>query len=136
MSSPPSVKSKTTSNPSSILHDLPRKVRPSLSSLSDLVSRGIPDVKEKTSKSNEKSQTKAPSSSDDESSSDSDSNSSSDSVSDSSSDSKSESDSDDSGDSSDDGKSFISAKSASAALGKKKKPSGGFASLIKDFKKK
>ncbi|GAX70332.1 core subunit of the RENT complex [Saccharomyces cerevisiae] len=136
MSSPPSVKSKTTSNPSSILHDLPRKVRPSLSSLSDLVSRGIPDVKEKTSKSNEKSQTKAPSSSDDESSSDSDSNSSSDSVLDSSSDSKSESDSDDSGDSSDDGKSFISAKSASAALGKKKKPSGGFASLIKDFKKK
>ncbi|CAI4886571.1 CLL_collapsed_G0029260.mRNA.1.CDS.1 [Saccharomyces cerevisiae] len=136
MSSPPSVKSKTTSNPSSILHDLPRKVRPSLSSLSDLVSRGIPDVKEKTSKSNEKSQTKAPSSSDDESSSDSDSNSSSDSVSDSSSDSKSESDSDDSGDSSDDGKSFISEKSASAALGKKKKPSGGFASLIKDFKKK
>lgn len=137
MSSPPSVKSKNATKPSSILHDLPRKVRPSLSSLSDLVSRGIPDVKEKTSKSNEKAQSKAPSSSEDESSPDSDSDSSSDSVSDSSSDSsRSESDSDDSANSSDDGKSFISAKSASAALGKKKKPSGGFASLIKDFKKK
>ncbi|EHN01730.1 Net1p [Saccharomyces cerevisiae x Saccharomyces kudriavzevii VIN7] len=137
MSSPPSVRSKTPSNPSSILHDLPRKVRPSLSSLSDLVSRGIPDVKEKTSRSTGKSQPKATSSSEDEASPGAGSDSSSDSVSDSSSSSSgSDLDSDDSGDSSDDGKSFISAKSASAALGKKKKPSGGFASLIKDFKKK
>ncbi|CAI4044635.1 hypothetical protein SUVZ_10G1230 [Saccharomyces uvarum] len=139
MSSPPSsAKSRTPSKPSSILHDLPRKVRPSLSSLSDLVSRGIPDVKEKSSKSIGKPQPKAASSSDDDSSPSSGSDSSSDSGSESGSDSDSGSDldSDDSGDSSEDGKSFISAKSASVALGKKKKPSGGFASLIKDFKKK
>ncbi|CAI4061075.1 hypothetical protein N7582_001791 [Saccharomyces uvarum] len=138
MSSPPSAKSRTPSKPSSILHDLPRKVRPSLSSLSDLVSRGIPDVKEKSSKSIGKPQPKAASSSDDDSSPSSGSDSSSDSGSESGSDSDSGSDvdSDDSSDSSEDGKSFISAKSASAALGKKKKPSGGFASLIKDFKKK
>ncbi|QID86040.1 nucleolar protein net1 [Saccharomyces pastorianus] len=138
MSSPPSAKSRTPSKSSSILHDLPRKVRPSLSSLSDLVSRGIPDVKEKSSKSIGKPQPKVASSSDDESSPSSGSDSSSDSGSESGSDSNSGSglDSDDSGDSSGDGKSFISAKSASAALGKKKKPSGGFASLIKDFKKK
>ncbi|EJS43154.1 net1p [Saccharomyces arboricola H-6] len=129
MSSPPSVKSKTASKPSSILRDLPRKVRPSLSSLSDLVSRGIPDVKEKSSKTTGKPKPKAPSSSEDESSLASNSDSSSGS-------SGSDSDSDGSSDSSDDGKSFISAKSASAALGKKKKPSGGFASLIRDFKKK
>ena len=80
MSSPPAVESKTPSKPSSILHDLPRKVRPSLSSLSDLVSRGIPDVKEKTSKSSGKPQPKASLSSEDESSPDSESNSSSDSL--------------------------------------------------------
>lgn len=126
---------------------LPQKFRPSLSSLSDLVSRGIPEVKEKTNKNpvpslasrgkdilNKSKKEKSSSSSSESSSSDDSSNSSSD---DSSSSEKSSSESDNSSDSSNDEKeSYISAKSAKATLKKKKKPSGGFASLIKDFKKK
>lgn len=125
------------------LSKLPRKYRPSLSSLSDLVSRGIPDVKEKTSKNNMPSLVKkgknirkdnSSSSSESLSSESEDSSSDGDSSSSSSSDSTS---SDSSSDSSDE-ETYISAKSANAALKNKKKKKagdGGFASLIKDSKK-
>lgn len=96
--------------------------RNSLSSLSDLVSRGVPEVKEKpTSKAvpePESSSSSDEGNDDEEISSDSDDDS-------------------DSSDSSDDdsGSNFINAKSASKALGKKKMDSG-FSSLIKDLKRK
>lgn len=102
---------------------LPKRMLPSLSSLLDLASRGIPDVREKRKKdllmpviANKNAIV---------GDNDTDSSSSSES-------------SDDSSDSSDEeSKNFISSKSASKALGKKKKkPSGGFASLVKDLKKK
>ncbi|CCK69277.1 Tof2p KNAG_0C01630 [Huiozyma naganishii CBS 8797] len=149
-SQPPSSGAKKTTTKSA-LSSLPQKYRPSLSSLSDLVSRGIPEVKEKNSKagksslvnktkqiiSEDKSSSDYSSSSDDSSSGD---DSESDSGSDSGSNSGSDSDADsDSSDSSDDDKSkFISAKSAGAALKKKKanKISGGFASLVRDSKRK
>lgn len=130
--------------------DLPKKIRPSLISLSDLASRGIPDVKEKSKSNNgaagnnlvgakknvQVADTESESSSS-ESSSDSNESGKSSSNSDSGSDSDSDSGSSDSSSSSDDEESFISAKSASAALGKKKKKmSGGFASLLKQSKKK
>ncbi|SMN19282.1 similar to Saccharomyces cerevisiae YJL076W NET1 Core subunit of the RENT complex, which is a complex involved in nucleolar silencing and telophase exit [Maudiozyma saulgeensis] len=134
--------------------DLPKKIRPSLISLSDLASRGIPDVKDKSKLRNGRteanksvgnnSQIKGGNGVSDESESESSSSSDSDSDSDkNSSNSKSDSDSDsDSSDSSsssssDEEASFINAKSASAALGKrKKKLSGGFASLLKQSKRK
>lgn len=175
-----------------VLQALPEKIRPSLSSLSDLVSRGIPDVRESTikgrstahqivggkgnssnvsfslgvSSSQQKSLGYKPTvdkqasgvtkqipvkplsnseSSSESSTSESSSGSESDSDSDSDSNTSSDSDSDSSSDSdSNDGKSkkkskavdsFISAKSASSAL-KKKKKSTGFASLIRDSKKR
>ena len=175
-----------------VLQALPEKIRPSLSSLSDLVSRGIPDVRESTikgrstahqivggkgnssnvsfslgvSSSQQKSLGYKPTvdkqasgvtkqipvkplsnseSSSESSTSESSSGSESDSDSDSDSNTSSDSDSDSSSDSdSNDGKSkkkskavdsFISAKSASSALKKKKKPTG-FASLIRDSKKR
>ena len=175
-----------------VLQALPEKIRPSLSSLSDLVSRGIPDVRESTikgrstahqivggkgnssnvsfslgvSSSQQKSLGYKPTvdkqasgvtkqipvkplsnseSSSESSTSESSSGSESDSDSDSNSNTSSDSDSDSSSDSdSNDGKSkkkskavdsFISAKSASSAL-KKKKKSTGFASLIRDSKKR
>lgn len=130
------------------LSNLPRKYRPSLSSLSDLVSRGIPAVKDKHDKAGAPSLAKRgkeikkdgsmseSSSSSSESESDSSADSgSSDSSSDSGSSSGSDSDSDSS---SSEEETYISAKSANAALNKKKKKTnggGGFASLIKDSKK-
>ena len=175
-----------------VLQALPEKIRPSLSSLSDLVSRGIPDVRESTIKgrstahqivggkgnssnvsfslgvsssqqkslgykptvdkqasgvtkqipvkplsnsesSSESSTSESSSGSESDSDSDSDSNTSSDSDSDSSSDS--DSNDDKSKKKSKAVHSFISAKSASSAL-KKKKKSTGFASLIRDSKKR
>lgn len=92
--------------------------RKSLGSLSDLVSRGIPEVKENS--------TKLPSTQ--IRSSDSDS-SSSDHL------SSEESDDSDISSSSTDESNFISARSASKVLNRKKRNSG-FASLIKDSKKK
>lgn len=116
---------------------LPQKFRPSLSSLSDLVSRGIPDVKDKTNQNSTPSlagrskdilnKTKKDESSSSDSSSGSDS---------SSENSSTDSDPSSSDSSDDDKESYISAKSAKATLKKKKRPSGGFASLIKDSKKK
>ncbi|CEP64184.1 Net1p LALA0_S10e04346g [Lachancea lanzarotensis] len=99
----------------------------SLSSLSDLVSRGVPEVKEKSVKDHFPSQV-APGkddSGDDQSRDDSDK-------------SESEESSDSSDDSSDDDDSsnFISAKSASKALGRHKNSGSGFASLVKDSRKK
>ncbi|CDO93142.1 unnamed protein product [Kluyveromyces dobzhanskii CBS 2104] len=99
--------------------------RNSLSSLSDLVSRGVPEVKENTA-AKSVPQPESSSSSEEESIS-----SESDSDSDSDSDSGSDSNSSDNGS----GSNFINAKSASKALGKKKTDSG-FSSLIKDSKKK
>lgn len=99
----------------------------SLSSLSDLVSRGVPEVKDgKVEKAtiprghpNElDSSSEEDEHSDDESEEESDESESSDS-------------SDDEGSST-----FISAKSASKALGRKKKSNSGFASLVKDSKKR
>lgn len=125
------------------LSKLPRKYRPSLSSLSDLVSRGIPDVKEKTNKSNVPSLVKKGKNikkDDSSSSSESSSSESDDSLSDddSSSTSSSDSSSGSSSDSSSDEETYISTKSANAALKNKKKKKtgdGGFASLIKDSRK-
>lgn len=137
-------KTKSAANPSLGSNSkLPSKFRPSLSSLSDLVSRGIPEVKEKSifmklvSSSQPVGSKEA--SSDSESSSESNPDSDSDSDSDSGSDSDSDSNSNSSNSSaSDEETNFISAKSASTALKKKKtkKMSGGFASLLKDSKKK
>lgn len=120
LSSP--VQSKTEPpKRASFLQGLPQKVRPSLSSLSDLVSRGVPEVKEKSIKASQNipNQVMASKNKQDDD----------DSVSESGSE-ESESDSS----SSDNDSSFISAKLASTALRKKKKD-GGFASLIKDSKK-
>lgn len=159
-SQPPQLdNSKSSANTSKVdnaspLSNLPRKYRPSLSSLSDLVSRGIPAVKDKHDKSSAPSLAKRgkeikkdgslseseseSSSSSSESESDSSGDSGSgDSSSDSDSDSSSDSDSDSDSSSSDE-ETYISAKSANAALNKKKKKTnggGGFASLIKDSKK-
>lgn len=122
------------SKPVNDIKEASTTIKPSLSSLSDLVSRGIPDVKEnKANKSNSKptldKTAQEPTSGSDDSGESSESSSS---DSDSSS-----SDSDESSSSENEQKSFISAKSASAALKKKsKKVRGGFASLIKDSKKK
>lgn len=121
MSSPVSSKKDGAVRPS-FLQGLPQKVRPSLSSLSDLVSKGVPDVKEKNIAASRLTGNKITESSSD------DSNDEEESLSESS---ESDSDSDAS---SADGGSFISAKSASTALGKKRK-GGGFASLIKDSRK-
>lgn len=121
MSSPSSSKGDGQARPS-FLQGLPQKVRPSLSSLSDLVSKGVPDVREKSMTVSHPAAKKVATSMSD------DSNDEDDSLSESS---DSDSDSDDS---STDGGSFISAKSASTALGKKKR-GGGFASLIKDSRK-
>ncbi|SCV02663.1 LAME_0H03906g1_1 [Lachancea meyersii CBS 8951] len=116
MSSPVSNSKKPQSKPSR-----------SLSSLSDLVSRGVPEVKDKTLKENNTSLrgTKQKEGlNNDLSQENSDK-------------SGSEDDSDSSDDSSEDDSSsnFISAKSASKALGRQKKLSSGFASLVKDSKK-
>ncbi|CCF55795.1 hypothetical protein KAFR_0A03600 [Kazachstania africana CBS 2517] len=126
--------SSSSLSSSSVSNKLPQKIRPSLSSLSDLASRGIPDVREKSNKvASSHQKTKAEKEESESDSESSDDNSSHESSSDDDDDSESDSDS-----SSDNGNSdFISAKSASALLGKKKKKaSGGFASLIKDSKKK
>ena len=122
------------------------KVRSSLSSLSDLASKGIPDVKERgtkgqgakpsplsrqqLSKSVNNRSEESSGSSESETGSETDSTSDDDSSSDSSSSDESSGDSD-----SDEGEGiFISAKSAGEALGKKrkKKSSNGFASLVRD----
>lgn len=105
----------------SFLQGLPQKVRPSLSSLSDLVSRGVPEVKEKSNKASQIIPNQVIANKNEQEGDDSVSESDSE---------ESESDSS----SSDDDSSFISAKLASTALRKKKK-NGGFASLIKDSKK-
>ncbi|KAG0669385.1 hypothetical protein C6P45_003821 [Maudiozyma exigua] len=146
----PTAKPVTSTQVEKPVADLPKKIRPSLISLSDLASRGIPDVKEKSKSNNDSAgntlagakkavqvaDTESESSSS-ESSIDSEDSGKSSSDSGSDSDSDSDSDSSDSSSSSDDEESFISAKSASAALGKKKKKmSGGFASLLKQSKKK
>ena len=112
-------------NVTSLSQGLPPKARPSLSSLSDLVSRGVPEVREKSFKSSQSRQPLSNIASNDSSSE------SSDEIEDSDS-----SESSDSGNSSDDTDGFINIKSASKKLGKKKKASGGFASLIEDSKKK
>ena len=127
MSSPSRSREDTSAN-SSILAGLPKKIRPSLSSLSDLVSRGVPEVKEK-SNSSQNSASVHPKKVDTDSDAD---------ESDDNNDSETESDSSDSdSDDSDSGNnSFISAKTANTALGKKKKGSGGFASLLRDSQKK
>ncbi|SCU98339.1 LADA_0H12332g1_1 [Lachancea dasiensis] len=93
----------------------------SLSSLSDLVSRGVPEVKEVSSKASQAPATSKGDSSGGESQNDSGESGSDD------------SDSDDSSD--DDSSNFISAKSASKALGRQRKSNSGFASLVKDSKK-
>ncbi|QLL33850.1 hypothetical protein HG536_0F01750 [Torulaspora globosa] len=121
MSSPNST-TQESSGRSSFLQGLPQKVRPSLSSLSDLVSRGVPDVREKSAATSQVNFQKAAESSSDDSN-------------DEDEDSVSETSNSDSDNSSTDGSSFISAKSASTALGKKKRGSGGFASLLKDSRK-
>lgn len=94
--------------------------RNSLSSLSDLVSRGVPEVKEKSAAKTVPQPESSSLSEEDELQSGTDDSS----------------DSDSDSDSSDDGSdtNFINAKSASKALGKKKTDSG-FSSLIKDSKK-
>ncbi|SCV04246.1 LAMI_0H14576g1_1 [Lachancea mirantina] len=98
----------------------------SLSSLSDLASRGVPEVKEPAVPTKITQPQKDPKTSD----------SSNEEMSDDDDSGDSNSDNDDSSsDSSDDKSNFISARSASQALGKKKSKSG-FASLIKDSKKK
>ncbi|AMD19321.1 HBR420Cp [Eremothecium sinecaudum] len=102
----------------------------SLSSLSDLASRGVPEVKEKTLSSQKSAQSNV----NDISSEESDNDHSNDSSSESDSDSGSSSS--DGGNSADDSNNYISAKVASKALGRKKKSSSGFASLIKDAKKR
>ncbi|GAV56361.1 hypothetical protein ZYGR_0BB01380 [Zygosaccharomyces rouxii] len=117
-------------NDSSILDGLPKKVRPSLSSLSDLASRGVPEVKEKAASLSPAPQVtrasgKVESDSEED---DSDENDGSDTESESS-----DSDSDDS-DSASSG--FISAKTAGSALGKKRKGGGGFASLLRDSQRR
>lgn len=128
-----------------LLDDLPQKLRPSLSSLSDLVNRGIPDVKDNnTSKINGtkpsalKARTTVQSVSTDvtnQKDDDDENKQDTDESSESSSDSSLDSNSSTSSSSDDDDDEFISAKSASAALGKKKKLSGGFASLVRDLQK-
>lgn len=180
----PNAVTKSAAKNDSPVAELPKKIHPSLISLSDLASRGIPDVRDKRkangpvsaannkkavatknniesdSSSSSESESSSESDTDSGSSSDSDSSSGSSSDSDSdaapttkakpkaaakkkavsdsdSSDSDSSSDSSDSSSSDSDDDTFISARSASAALGKKKKKaSGGFASLLKDSKKK
>ncbi|EDO19474.1 hypothetical protein Kpol_1018p1 [Vanderwaltozyma polyspora DSM 70294] len=114
-----------------MLQGLPPKTRPSLSSLSDLVSRGVPEVREKNFKllASKQQQNLSKIQSEEESSESSDAIENS-----NSSDSSDSSDSD--SDSSDDDNGYISIKSASQKLGKKKKVSGGFASLIEDSKRK
>lgn len=127
MSSPASARKEN--GRSSFLQSLPQKVRPSLSSLSDLVSRGVPDVREKSTTTPHVGSKKGTAPSSGDSNDDDEGSEDEESVSESS---DSDSDSDNS---STDGSSFISAKSASTALGKKKRGSGGFASLLKDSKK-
>lgn len=123
LSSPSSSSGDAPSRPS-FLQGLPQKVRPSLSSLSDLVSKGVPDVREKSLTASQSGRNNlAQKVSDDSEDEDDSVSESSDSDSDSGSDA-----------SSTDGGSFISAKSASTALGKKKR-GGGFASLLKDSRK-
>lgn len=120
LSSP--VQSKTEPpKRASFLQGLPQKVRPSLSSLSDLVSRGVPEVKEKSIKASGNITNQVTASKNEQDDDDSISESGSE---------ESESDSS----SSDNDSSFISAKLASRALRKKKK-NDGFASLIKDSKR-
>ncbi|CCD23528.1 Tof2p NDAI_0B04950 [Naumovozyma dairenensis CBS 421] len=121
---------------SSPVQKLPPSLRPSLNSLSDLVSRGIPDVKESALSGKKSNLSKSTTPNNDERN---DSSSSDDSSSDSDSSSTSSSDSDSDSDSSSDEEtgSFISAKSANVALTKtNKKVRGGFASLIKDSKRR
>ena len=122
------------------------KARSSLSSLSDLASKGIPDVKERGNKgqgvkpsplSRQQLAKRVDSQSEESSgSSESETGSETDSTSDDDSSSGSSSSDESSGDSdSDEGTGiFISAKSAGEALGKRKKKrsSNGFASLVRD----
>ncbi|GCF00713.1 hypothetical protein ZYGM_001466 [Zygosaccharomyces mellis] len=115
---------------SSILDGLPKKVRPSLSSLSDLASRGVPEVKEKATSLSPppqvtRSSQKVESDSDEDDSDENDG-----------SDTESESSDSDSGDSDSGSSGFISAKTAGSALGKKKKSGGGFASLLRDSQRR
>lgn len=114
--SPPKASKKPESKPSR-----------SLSSLSDLVSRGVPEVKDlpvNGSKVPLNSTSEKGESNNDQSQEESDQ-------------SDSEEDSDSSTDDSSDGQgsNFISAKSASKALGRSKSTNSGFASLVKDSKK-
>ncbi|KAM3159925.1 Nucleolar protein NET1 [Lachancea thermotolerans] len=121
--SSPAAASKSPSSPK-VTKKPESKPSRSLSSLSDLVSRGVPEVKEVSMKSATplRSSTGKEASSDDQSEDDSE-----------------QSDSDDSessdGSSDGEGSNFISAKSASKALGRNKKSHSGFASLVKDSKK-
>ncbi|AQZ09790.1 NET1 (YJL076W) and TOF2 (YKR010C) [Zygosaccharomyces parabailii] len=127
MSSPSRNQADTSAN-SSILAGLPKKIRPSLSSLSDLVSRGVPEVKEKSNSSQNSANVHPRKVDTDSDAGESDENNDSETESDST-----DSDSDDSDS---EHNSFISAKTANTALGKKKKGSGGFASLLRDSQKK
>ncbi|SCU89115.1 LAFA_0E16226g1_1 [Lachancea sp. 'fantastica'] len=116
-------------SPSTVPNTSKPQAKPSrsLSSLSDLVSRGVPEVKEKSVK--ERFPSQAPSrkddSGDDLSQDDSDK-----------SDSEETSDSSDDSSDDDDSSNFISAKSASKALGRQKNSGSGFASLVKDSRKR
>ncbi|AET40699.1 Net1p Ecym_6323 [Eremothecium cymbalariae DBVPG len=102
----------------------------SLGSLSDLASRGVPEVREKSAVANNKLLSNQPIHDD------SSSEESEDDLIESESESDSDESSSDGDESSDDGNNFISASSASKALGKKKKSNSGFASLLRDSQKK
>ncbi|CCK73545.1 Net1p NDAI_0G05620 [Naumovozyma dairenensis CBS 421] len=118
---------------SSMLHNgLPLKSRPSLSTLSDLVQRGIPNVKEKSVHASQSKSTNIQGASTIETDS---TGSSDDSGTDSDTDSSSSSDSDSDIKSSDGSDTNVpSAKSASASLGKNKKSIGGFDALARQSK--
>ncbi|SCV00240.1 LANO_0F05908g1_1 [Lachancea nothofagi CBS 11611] len=116
-------------SPSSIRNSKKPQSKPSrsLSSLSDLVSRGVPEVKDVSLKSSQapfRPTAEKEGSSDEQSQEESDA-----------SESQDESDSSNGSSDSDSSSNFISAKSASKALGRHKRSNSGFASLVKDSKK-